>query len=509
MLRKYLLVILLSSVALFTIFPRLESLPLREWDESRQAASAYEMYDTGNYLVATFDYKADLWNTKPPFLLWLQVLSMKIFGVGVLAIRLPSAIAMLLSAFALFYFFTKLKKPLSGFFSALVFVCSKGLIYYHCGRSGDYDSLMILFIILYCGFFYLFTRLHKNKYLILFFVFLTLACFSKGIQGVIPLGGIFIFALFTNNFIPFLKNKNTYIGIAIFILFIGGFYLIRESLEPGYLKAVWHNELGGRFLSVLEEHSGGKWYYLDFLKNNQFAYFFWFIPISFVLNFVFKDKEIRNANLYLASLAIFYFVVISVAKTKLEWYSLPLIPAFASIIGIAMGKIYFLISENSFFVLKKWIQDSKNSFFVLKTLIFILMLSIFYIPSSEIIKHNLEAKEVEEYQPFYSRVNLMKNIVEHKSNKEYKEISYIIEERTQLDFFYYYYMRANGIEVNVKPVNDLKVGEYVQVNNLDNLDKIQQYYETEETDFLIQSRILFLKSEKQNSDGNISNNTKL
>lgn len=497
MLRQYLFVILLSSVALFTIFPRLESLPLREWDESRQAASAYEMYQTDNYLVATFDYKADLWNTKPPFLLWLQVLSMKIFGVGVLAIRLPSAVAMLLSAFILFYFFAKVKRPIAGFFSAMVFVCSKGLIYYHCGRSGDYDSLMILFTILYCGFFYLFTRFKKNKYLILFFISLTLACFAKGIQALIPLGGLVLFSIFTKNLIPLLKNKNTYIGIAIFVLFIGGFYLLRENAEQGYLKAVWENELGGRFLSVLEEHSGGRWYYLDFLKNNQFAYFFWIVPFAFVLNFIFKDKPTRKANLYLGLLAIFYFIIITIAKTKLEWYSLPIIPAFASIIGIAMGNIYEFICEKF---------SSKPT---IKTITFLLMLAIFYVPSSEIIKHNLEAKEVEEYQPFYSRVNLMKMIAEKKSNIDYKEISYIIEERTQLDFFYYYFLEDKGIKVNVKPLEDMKIGEYVQVNNPENLEKIQQYYQTEETDFLIQSRILLLKAEKQNLNGNISNHTEL
>ena len=58
--KNILLVAILSIVAIFNIFPRLGSLPLREWDESRVAASAYEMYDSGNYLVSTFDYKPDL-----------------------------------------------------------------------------------------------------------------------------------------------------------------------------------------------------------------------------------------------------------------------------------------------------------------------------------------------------------------------------------------------------------------------------------------------------------------
>lgn len=507
--KTYLLFLLFSSVALFAIFPRLGSLPLREWDESRQAASAYEMYESGNYLVATFDHKPDLWNTKPPLLLWLQVLSMKICGVGLTAVRLPSALAMFLSSLALFWFCVKLKRPLAGLISALVFVCSKGLLFYHCGRSGDYDALMIMFVILYCGFFYLHTRLQKNKYLILFFLFLTLACFAKGIQALIPLAGIFLFVLMTKNLVPLLRNRNTYIGLLLFVILVGGFYAIRESSAPGYLKAVWYNEAGGRFLTVIEEHSGGFWYYWDFIRDIQFPAFVWLLPVCFVINLLFKNKEARLANLYLGLLAIVYFIAISVSKTKLEWYSLPLIPFFASIIGLALSQIYFFVSEKWILISAKRNKDSKNSIFVLKTLMLAIILSLFYNPYVEIVKHNLAAKEDENNVAYYSRVNLMKMIADKESQHQYKELSYIIEERTQLDFFYHYYMKDRGIQIKVKPFADLKVGDYVQVNNPETLEKIQQHYETEETDFLVQSLILLLKSEKQENDGLISDNTEL
>lgn len=503
------LFLLFSSVALFAIFPRLGSLPLREWDESRQAASAYEMYESGNYLVATFDHKPDLWNTKPPLLLWLQVLSMKICGVGLTAVRLPSALAMFFSSLALFWFCVKLKRPLAGLLSALVFVCSKGLLFYHCGRSGDYDALMIMFVILYCGFFYLHTRLQKNKHLILFFLFLSLATLTKGIQALIPLAGIFLFVLMTKNLVPLLRNRNTYIGLLLFVILVGGFYFARESVEPGYLKAVWNNEAGGRFLTVIEEHSGGFWYYWDFIRDIQFPAFVWLLPVCFVINMLFKNKEARLANLYCGLIAIVYFIAISVSKTKLEWYSLPLIPFFASIIGLALSQIYFFVSEKWILTSAKRNKDSKNSIFVLKTLMLAIILSLFYNPYVEIVKHNLAAKEDENNVAYYSRVNLMKKIADKESQHQYKELSYITEERAQLDFFYRYYMKDRGIKINVKPFADLKVGEYVQVNNPETLEKIQQYYETEETDFLVQSRILLLKSEKQESDGNISDNTKL
>lgn len=144
--RDVILFVIVVIAAVFAIFPRLGSQPLREWDESRLAVSAYEMYESGNYLVSTFEYKADLWNTKPPLLLWLQALNMKLFGVGVLAVRLPSAIALFLSTIALFCFFAKCNRPLAGFYSALILICSKGLLTYHFGRSGDYDSLMCFFL---------------------------------------------------------------------------------------------------------------------------------------------------------------------------------------------------------------------------------------------------------------------------------------------------------------------------------------------------------------------------
>ena len=58
--RDVILFVIVVIAAVFAIFPRLGSQPLREWDESRLAVSAYEMYESGNYLVSTFEYKADL-----------------------------------------------------------------------------------------------------------------------------------------------------------------------------------------------------------------------------------------------------------------------------------------------------------------------------------------------------------------------------------------------------------------------------------------------------------------
>jgi hypothetical protein len=89
---KYSLLLLLIY---FSLFLHIGGLPLMGWDESRLAIDAYEMYHNGNYLIPAFDKMPDMWNTKPPLMIWFQVLFMKLFGVNELGIRLPSVLAVL------------------------------------------------------------------------------------------------------------------------------------------------------------------------------------------------------------------------------------------------------------------------------------------------------------------------------------------------------------------------------------------------------------------------------
>ena len=127
------------------LFLHLDVAPLHLWDESRQAVNALEMLENGNWLVTHYQGEPDLWNTKPPLLIWLQVLCFKIFGVGVLGVRLPSALAGLATTLLLFFFCKNyLKNQLLGFCSALVLLTTQGFISNHVTRTGDYDSLLTL-----------------------------------------------------------------------------------------------------------------------------------------------------------------------------------------------------------------------------------------------------------------------------------------------------------------------------------------------------------------------------
>ena len=88
---------ILSFTALFIGLDIAER-PIALWDESRLAVNALEMRQRGFSLVTTYGFAPDLWNTKPPLLIWLQAGSIDLFGAREWAIRLPSLLAAVATA---------------------------------------------------------------------------------------------------------------------------------------------------------------------------------------------------------------------------------------------------------------------------------------------------------------------------------------------------------------------------------------------------------------------------
>ncbi|MDR0790642.1 MAG: glycosyltransferase family 39 protein, partial [Bacteroidales bacterium] len=257
------ILVLLSIVPLFCY---LGSYSLCLWDESRLAASAYEMTQTGNPLVVSFNYQPDHWSVKPPLAIWCQAISIKVFGVNEFAVRFPSSIAVLATCVMLILFFGKLQRPFVGFYASLIMIVSKGIIYFwHTCHSADYEALLVFFTTAYCLAFYLFYIFKKKRYLLFFFILLTLAAMTKGVQALFPLPFIVLFVVFKRGFLSnIFTTRSFYYGLSLFLLVIGGYYFGREVIDSGYLKEVYNGELGGRYAQTNEGHQQGFWYYLNY-----------------------------------------------------------------------------------------------------------------------------------------------------------------------------------------------------------------------------------------------------
>ncbi|HRS18061.1 MAG TPA: glycosyltransferase family 39 protein, partial [Bacteroidales bacterium] len=165
---KYLIIL---GLMYMPIFGHLDTLPIRIWDESRLAINSYEMLQNRDYIVTHYDGKPDMWNTKPPLLIWIQVLFMKMFGVNEFSVRLPSAIAAFLTCITILFFSVRyLTNFWFGFIAVFVLMTSHGYINIHATRTGDYDALLTLFTTLSGLLFFVYCEKQNYKYLYLFFL---------------------------------------------------------------------------------------------------------------------------------------------------------------------------------------------------------------------------------------------------------------------------------------------------------------------------------------------------
>src|SRR5580698_2545734 len=98
---KYLPYFFIVFVAGLLFFTFLGQVHLFDWDEINFAECAREMIVSKDYLRAQIDFMP-FWE-KPPFFIWMQVISMKLFGVGEYAARFPNAIMGVATLTAIYY----------------------------------------------------------------------------------------------------------------------------------------------------------------------------------------------------------------------------------------------------------------------------------------------------------------------------------------------------------------------------------------------------------------------
>ncbi|MDB5283518.1 MAG: hypothetical protein JWO06_2593 [Bacteroidota bacterium] len=340
--KTFLSAAIVLSIAAFFIFYRLDANPLYMWDESRLAVNALEMCRSGQWFVTTYRYKPDMWNVKPPLMIILQAMSMKMLGYNELAVRLPSAIAAFSTVILLFAFGIRQLKSRLVSVSAVLFLCtSGGYICMHVSRTGDYDTLLIFFLTAYFLSAFSFINTGKYRYYILFCGFLLLAMLTKGVGGIFFLPGTALMLLFH------LKSKSFSLKylLPVFVVFIGigAYYLLREKLTPGYVHTVIYEEIRGRMFNE-NFNTGSPWYY--FFKRIVEVHFnpWWILALlSLPVYFISGSTEKKLIAAIWITLVIFW-IAISISINKNDWYSAPSFPLLALLSAITFnaGISYFI-----------------------------------------------------------------------------------------------------------------------------------------------------------------------
>lgn len=327
---------------------------LHPWDERYHALVAKNLM-TNPFIPALYkdpllpyDYTSwisnHIWLHKQPFPLWSMALSMKIFGVNEFALRIPSVLLSTISILLLFYIGSFLYNKKVGFYSALLLTLYGFLIEITGGRDATdhIDTFFFSLILLSISFAVRFIETQKHRYIVFLGIGIGCAVLSKWLAALIVFP-IFFFLLLDS-------RRYTINQILFFLLFTGFIATCIAAPWQIYIfhtfpkEAQWESTMNFRhFTEVVERHTGPFFYHFDHLqiKYGPFMY----IPVIW-----FVWKTIKQWKNYRREAIVMWFLVpyvlFTVAKTKLQGYTLFVAPALFLITGLFIH--YLLIYRHRF-----------------------------------------------------------------------------------------------------------------------------------------------------------------
>lgn len=328
---------LLVALTAVMLLPGSLTLPMELWDESRNANNALEMADGGSWLVTTFGGVPDHWNTKPPLLIWIVAALLRAGMEPMLALRLPSILATMGSVLLVYVACrTLVRDQLAGLLGGLLLICSVLFMGDHSGRTGDFDALLAL---LHLGFVLCLGRYidlvpdRSGVWIAAAAVLLFLAAMTKGVASGLAMPGLLAYAIARGRFLAMMRDWRLWASVFGVLAALAGWLALRERFDPGYLAALWGNDIGGRMLNVLDAHDEGPFFYLVFLTLT-------FQPAVLLLPTLLAarrdpDPARRHVCLLMILTAASWLLALSCARTKLYWYVAPALPLLAIAIGVA------------------------------------------------------------------------------------------------------------------------------------------------------------------------------
>jgi 4-amino-4-deoxy-L-arabinose transferase-like glycosyltransferase len=312
-----LIIIVLGS---FLFFPFLGSVHLFDWDEINFAESAREMIVTGDYSKVQINFNP-FWE-KPPLFIWMQVLSMKIFGINEFAARFPNAVFGILTLLLIYSFAKKVFKGHVAHWWVLSYLGAiTPMIYF---KTGLIDPMFNFFIFLSVLEFYKALKNHHVSYnpnlnFIKAGVFTGIAILCKGPVALL-IGLLVLFSM------VFAKRMTWFFGFKHLLFYsfatlaICSIWFVPETIANGpYFLVEFIKYQIGLFSQNIAGHQQPFYYHALVLLVGCF-------PASIIALSVRRKNELYNyeENLFRTTMLCLFWVVLilfSIVKTKIVHYS--------------------------------------------------------------------------------------------------------------------------------------------------------------------------------------------
>jgi 4-amino-4-deoxy-L-arabinose transferase-like glycosyltransferase len=346
---------LLILIAVATYFGCIISPPSLVDDvDAVQGQIARNMLQSGDWIIARLDGVPYL--EKSPLIYWMIAVCYRIFGVHDWAARIPIALAAVLLAWLTYRYGRWAFGPRAGYYAGLVVVTCVGLFLFTRVLIPD-----VVLTLSTCLAFWSFQRatdpdeINTRLWAALLAASLGVGVMLKGLIALVILGGgAFVYLAVTRQVFSkeVWKRLHVISGVAIFLLIAAPWHVIATLRMPPYLNFTMHSGPG--------EYHGFFWFYFmnehvlrflnlryprDYNTVPRFAFWalhlVWLFPWSVYFpavlreNFRFPERASRARLLSLCWIG--FLLVFFTFSTTQEYYSMPIYPALALLLGSAMA----------------------------------------------------------------------------------------------------------------------------------------------------------------------------
>ncbi len=327
----------LIAASVIYCYPLFLPTPLLEPDEGLHATISQEMLEHDEWIVPTF--RGEVFMDKPILYFWAQMVSLQLFGMQEFAVRLPGLMFGLFGSITAGLLATRLFDSRIGLLAWLMSMTM--LIPLALAQAAVHDVAVVPFtnLALLC----LWetersvTRTRRYQWLVFAAGMFGLAILTKALIGVALIGvGYGLFLIFSRT-ISFANCFRLGVAITVGSILASPWFIAMEIRNPGYLNYYFIERHLMGFATATQRHGQYAWYYyLPYMTLGSMPWIWYIAPLL-------RDewKQRSNASTIRPQLMLLLcwlfggLLFLSMAKSKLVTYSLPLFPAMAILCAVA------------------------------------------------------------------------------------------------------------------------------------------------------------------------------
>jgi 4-amino-4-deoxy-L-arabinose transferase-like glycosyltransferase len=330
-----LLLILVASIYFYTA----KDIAILDDGDALYAHVARQMLQSGDWVTPYADGVRFL--DKPPMMYWLMAIAYNLFGPNEFAARFPSALAVLGISILVFFLGKKAGGESTGFIAGIVAAFCIGTFLFTRMVFPD-----ILFVLALTSSLFCFLKWHSNEKnpllpAMLFYVSLAAAVLTKGMIGLaFPCAIVGLFLLWSGS-LGRLRHFHAAAGIPLFLGLSLPWHIMAARNNPGFLWYFFVNEQALRFLGRRQPAD----YESISLPIFWILILVWLFPWSVFLPAI---KQVLGTNGFeegsrdVVRLSAIWSAVILVFfsfSSRIEHYSLPMLPPLALLIAISISPL--------------------------------------------------------------------------------------------------------------------------------------------------------------------------